>query len=174
VFFNISDTNGDATTGTWLVLAIGIFMAWGVQAFFVKKAATAGVNDATAFACMTISGLLLVPVAFLLMGGFPTDFPWQAPALTAATQVLNAIGALFLVMALSRGKATVVAPSTNALYPVLTVLLSLAAYQTIAFIYALTGIVLAIGGSTLMIYSDERKGETSPSDTHTKLKGSST
>jgi drug/metabolite transporter (DMT)-like permease len=59
VFFNISDTSGDATTGTWLVLAIGIFIAWGVQAFFMKKAATVGVNDGTTFACMTISGLLL-------------------------------------------------------------------------------------------------------------------
>jgi drug/metabolite transporter (DMT)-like permease len=174
VFFNVSDTNGDATTGAWLVLAIGILIAWGVQAFFMKKAAMVGVNDATTFAYMTISGLLLVPVAFLMMGGFPTDFPWQAPALTAATQVLNAIGALFLVMALSRGKATVVAPSTNALYPVLTVLLSLAIYQTVPSIYAVTGIVLAIGGSTLMIYSDERMGETSPSDMHTTLKGSST
>jgi drug/metabolite transporter (DMT)-like permease len=163
VLFNISDTGGDATAGSWLILAIGIFIAWGVQAFFMKKAAVVGVNDGTTFAYMTISGLLLIPVAFLMMGGFPTGFPWQAPALTAATQVLNAIGALFLVMALSRGKATIVASSTNALAPVLTVILSLAIYQTVPSIYAVIGIVLAIGGSTLMIYSDERKGEASSS-----------
>lgn len=159
VLFNVSDTGGDVTVGSWLVLAIGIFVAWGVQAFFMKKAATAGVNDGTTFAYMTISGLLLLPVAFWMMGGLPTGFPWQAPALTAATQVLNAIGALFLVMALSRGKATIVAPSTNALAPVLTVILSLVIYQTLPSIYAVIGIVLAIGGSTLMVYSDERKGE---------------
>jgi uncharacterized membrane protein len=35
-------------------------------------------------------------------------------------------GLLFLVMALSRGKASIVAPTTNALAPVLTVLISLA------------------------------------------------
>ncbi|MFC9220826.1 DMT family transporter [Streptomyces hygroscopicus] len=174
VFFNISDTSGDAGAGTWLVLAIGILIAWGVQAFFMKKAATVGVNDGTTFAYMTISGLLLIPVAFLMMGGFPTGFPWQAPALTAATQVLNAIGALFLVMALSRGKATVVAPSTNALYPVLTVVLSLVIYQTVPSMYAVIGIVLAIGGSTLMIYSDERNGEAPSSDLYAEPKGSST
>ncbi|MFD8724664.1 EamA family transporter [Streptomyces sp. NPDC059629] len=78
---------------------------------------------------MTISGLLLVPVAVVMMGGLP-DAPWQAPALTAGTQVLNAVGALFLVMALSRGKASVVAPITSALAPVLTIVLSLVVYQT--------------------------------------------
>ena len=36
---------------------------------------------------------------------------------------MNAVGALFLVMALSRGKASIVAPTTNALAPVLTVLI---------------------------------------------------
>ncbi|MCT2581828.1 DMT family transporter [Actinophytocola gossypii] len=158
VLFNVSDVSGDVSTGPWLLLAIGILVAWGVQAYYMKKAATVGVNDGTTFAYMTISGLLLIPVALLMMGGFPGGFPWQAPALTAGTQVLNAIGALFLVMALSRGKATIVAPTTNALAPVLTVVLSLAIYQTLPSIYAAIGIVLAIGGSTLMIYSDERKG----------------
>ena len=174
VLFNISDGSGDVSTGAWLVLAIGIFIAWGVQAFFMKKAAMVGVNDGTTFAYMTISGLLLIPVALLMMGGFPTDFPWKAPALTAATQVLNAIGALFLVMALSRGKATIVAPSTNALAPVLTVILSLAIYQTLPSIYAAIGMVLAIGGSTLMIYTDERKGAVSSSDMRGEPEGSLT
>jgi drug/metabolite transporter (DMT)-like permease len=174
LLFNISDTSGDVTTGPWLILAIGIFIAWGVQAFYMKKAATVGVNDGTTFAYMTISGLLLIPVAFLMMGGYPGGFPWQAPALTAGTQVLNAVGALFLVMALSRGKATIVAPSTNALSPVLTVILSLAIYQTMPSIYAAIGIALAIGGSTLMIYTDEQKGAASLPDVRSEPEGSLT
>ncbi|MFD7874101.1 DMT family transporter [Streptomyces sp. NPDC059766] len=104
--------HGSAGTGSWLPLSILICVAWGAQAFFMRKAALAGVNDATTFGWMTISGLLLVPVAVLMTGGLP-DAPWQAPALTAATRVLNAVGALFLVMALSRGQASVVAPITN-------------------------------------------------------------
>ncbi|WP_222721413.1 DMT family transporter [Actinomadura sp. HBU206391] len=174
LLFNISDGDGDVTAGSWLVLAIVIFIAWGVQAFYMKKAATVGVNDGTTFAYMTISGLLLIPVAILMMGEFPTDFTWKAPALTAATQVLNAVGALFLVMALSRGKATIVAPSTNALAPVLTVILSLALYQTVPSVYAVLGIVLAIGGSTLMIYSDERKDAVSSPDPRSEPEGSLT
>jgi uncharacterized membrane protein len=75
------------------------------------------------------------------------------------TQVLNAAGALFLVMALSRGKAAVVAPITNALAPVLTIVLSLAVYQSLPSIYGAIGIVLALAGSTLMVYSDEKRGD---------------
>ncbi|MFG2949817.1 DMT family transporter [Streptomyces adustus] len=151
--------HGPAGTGSWLLLSILICVAWGAQAFFMRKAALAGVNDATTFGWMTISGLLLVPVAVLMMGGLP-DAPWQAPALTAGTQVLNAVGALFLVMALSRGKASVVAPITNALAPVLTIVLSLVIYRTLPTIWGTIGIVLALGGSTLMVYADEKREET--------------
>jgi uncharacterized membrane protein len=79
--------------------------------------------------------------------------------LAAVTQVLNAVGALFLVMALARGKASIVAPTTNALAPALTVIISLIAYQTLPSFYGAIGIALALIGSTLMVYSDEKRGE---------------
>ena len=159
VFFSISTPSEDASTGPWLLLALAICIAWGVQAFFMRKAATVGVNDATTFAWMTISGLALVPVALVMMGGLPGAFPWQAPTLAAGTQLLNAIGALALVMALSRGKASIVAPVTNALAPVLTIILSLAVYRTLPSPFGAIGIVLALVGSTLMVYADEKRGE---------------
>ncbi|MDO9378085.1 MAG: DMT family transporter [Nocardioidaceae bacterium] len=159
VLFSISGDGGNADAGLWLPLALVVAVAWGVQAYFMKKAATVGVNDGTTFMWMTVSGLVLVPVAIIMMGGIPTDAPWQAPALTVGTQLLNAVGALFLVMALSRGKASIVAPSTNALAPVLTIVLSLIAYQTLPSAFAAIGIVLAIAGSTLMVYADESRGE---------------
>lgn len=157
VLFSITSGSGEVAGGPWLILALVVMVAWGVQAYYMKKAANIGVNDATTFAWMTVSGLLLVPVAWAMMGTFPSDAPWQAPALTLGTQLLNAVGALFLVMALSRGKATVVAPVTNALAPVLTIVLSLAVYQTMPTVYGFLGIVLAIGGSTLMVYADESR-----------------
>ncbi len=160
VSFSISTGDEEATAGPWLLLAIGVTVAWGVQAYYMRKAATLGVNDGTTFGWMTISGLLLVPVAFLMMGGLPGSFPWQAPTLALGTQLLNAIGALFLVMALSRGKASLVAPTTNALAPVLTIVLSLALFQTLPSGYQTLGIVLALVGSTLMVYTDEKRGET--------------
>jgi drug/metabolite transporter (DMT)-like permease len=159
VLFSISSGNADGATGPWLLMAVLICVAWGVQAFFMRKAATVGVNDGTTFGWMTISGFLLVPVALLMMGGLPESAPWQAPTLAAGTQLLNAVGALFLVMALSRGKASIVAPVTNALAPVLTIALSLLFYQTFPSAFGAAGIVLAIVGSSLMVYSDEKRGE---------------
>jgi drug/metabolite transporter (DMT)-like permease len=159
VLFSFTSSDSDGSSGPWLLLAILICVAWGVQAYFMRKTATIGVNEATTFGWMAISALILIPVALFSLGGLPTDFPWQAPALTAGTQLLNAVGALFLVMALSRGKATIVAPTTNALAPALTIVVSLIAYQTLPTPYGAIGIVLALVGSTLMVYSDEKRGE---------------
>ena len=159
VLFSVSGDSANIATGPWLILALVVMVAWGVQAYYMKKASVVGVNDATTFFWMTVSGLALVPVAFLMMGQFPSGAPWQAPVLTLGTQLLNAVGALFLVMALSRGKATIVAPITNALAPALTIILSLAVYQTLPSVFAFIGIVLAIGGSTLMVYADESDAE---------------
>jgi drug/metabolite transporter (DMT)-like permease len=158
VMFSISGGDANAAgTGVWLLMAVVICLCWGVQAFLMKKAALAGVNDGTTFAYMTLSGLLLVPVALAMMTAPATGYPWAAIGLTTATQLLNAVGALFLVMALSRGKAVIVAPCTNALAPVLTIVLSLAFYGTLPSLASFTGIVLALVGSTLMVYSEERR-----------------
>lgn len=159
VLFSVSSGSEKAGSGSWLIIAVFVCIAWGVQAFFMRKVATIGVNDATTFAWMAISGLILTPFAIVAMGGIPLDMPWQAPVLTAATQILNAVGALFLVMALSRGKASIVAPTTNALAPVLTIVVSLVVYQTLPTVFGTVAIVLALVGSTLMVYSDERRGE---------------
>ena len=160
VLFSVSSgEDGPGQAAAWLPLAILITLAWGVQAFFMRKAATLGVNDGTTFGWMTISGLLLIPLALVMMGGIPTGFGLAAPSLAGATQLLNAVGALFLVMALSRGKAVLVSPVTNALAPVLTILLSLLIFQALPTPFAAAGIALAIVGSTLMVYSDEKRGE---------------
>jgi len=162
VLFSVS--TGEAGDSGWLylLLAVLVCVAWGVQAFFMRKAAVAGVDDASTFGWMTISGLALIPLALLMMGGLPLDFPWQAPALTAGTQVLNSIGALFLVMAMSRGKASIVAPVTNALAPVLTIVLSLVVFGAQPSAFQVAGIVLALVGSTLMVYRAEKSSESVP------------
>jgi drug/metabolite transporter (DMT)-like permease len=162
VLFSVSSGDSQEAGGTYLWLAILVCVAWGVQAYFMRKAAVVGVNDATTFGWMTVSGLLLIPVAIIMMGGLPLSFPWQAPALTAITQLLNAVGALFLVMAMSRGKATIVAPITNALAPVLTIVLSLIIFRTLPTGFQVAGIVLALVGSTLMVYRAEKSTELVP------------
>lgn len=160
MMFSISDNSGAEVEGiTWLILASIICMCWGVQAFFMKKATNLNIAESSIFGYMTITALLLAPIAYLMIPDTSISYPIAAPMITAATQILNAAGALFLVMALSRGKAVIVAPCTNALAPVLTAGISMALYATLPSTYAAIGIVLAITGSTLMVYSEEKDSE---------------
>lgn len=158
IMFSISSGDGKQTSGMlWLLYSVIICFAWGIQAFFMKKAATQGIQDSSMFGYMTLTGILLAPVAWMMLADKSVSYPVIAIASTACIQLLNAVGALCLVMALSRGKATIIAPCTNALAPVLTAIISLIIYQSMPGMWALAGIILAISGSTMMVYSEERK-----------------
>ena len=61
VLFTITGGEAEESKGPWLLLAILICVAWGVQAYFMRKTATIGVNEATTFGWMTISGLAADP-----------------------------------------------------------------------------------------------------------------
>jgi drug/metabolite transporter (DMT)-like permease len=149
VLFGYSGGDSPEIGASWLLPVVVVTVAWGVQAYLLRKAATVGIDDVTTFGYMTLSGLLLIPVAFWMMGGLPGHYPWHVPALAGGTQLLNALAALLLVMALSRGKASVVVPVTSALSPVLTTILSLAVHRTWPADLTLLGMVLALAGSAL-------------------------
>jgi len=158
-------SGGDITEmgGSWLLPVIVVTVAWGAQAYLLRKAATVGIDDITTFGYMTLSGLLLTPVAFWMMGGPPRHYPWHVPALAGGTQLLNALAALLLVMALSRGQASVVVPVTSALSPVLTTILSLAVLHTWPTAITLIGMVLALTGSALTTFGTRsERGVASP------------
>lgn len=109
----------------WFVFALIIMASWGVQAYFMK-AANAVMSAESIFFYMTVSGLLLVPVAWGMTDwtrSIPTG--WDGPGLAAVIQLLNAVGALTLVLAFRHGKAIVVAPLANAGAPLITALLAL-------------------------------------------------
>ena len=57
VLFSITSADSDGSSGPWLPLAILICVAWGVQAYFMRKTATIGVNEATTFGWMAISAI---------------------------------------------------------------------------------------------------------------------
>jgi drug/metabolite transporter (DMT)-like permease len=129
---------------TWLLLSVLVFLMWGIQAY-VMKFSNNSMKAESIFFYMMISGLLLVPAA-LLMTDFSQNINWgfKGPYLAALIQVLNAIGALTLVYALRYGKAIIVAPMTNALAPVITVILSLIIYAVFPHWIVVAGMILAI------------------------------
>jgi len=119
--------SGPSPTGGlgWFALALLIMVCWGLQAYLMR-AANAVMQAQSIFFYMMLSGLLLIPVA-LMMTDFSVPIPsgWDGPGMAASIQILNAVGALFLVYAFREGKAIVVAPLTNAGAPLATALIAL-------------------------------------------------
>jgi uncharacterized membrane protein len=151
-------SSGARTSGLeqfWFVASLGILGAWGVQAFFMKLA-NATMSAESIFVYMTITGLLLIPVA-LAMTDFSQPINWglQGPYLAAGTQVLNSIGALCLVYAFRYGKAIVVAPLANAGAPLMTALLSILLLGILPSGTKLIGIALALIAAVLLAIEPE-------------------
>jgi drug/metabolite transporter (DMT)-like permease len=148
--FDYTPGQGPQHYGWWFVLALGVMAAWGLQAYFIKLA-NASMDAASIFFYMTLSGLLFIPVA-LFMTDFsqPINYGPSGPLLAAATQVLNAIGALTLVYAFRYGKALVVSPLVNAGAPLLTTVISVALAATLPNGYKLAGIGLSLAAALFL------------------------
>ena len=128
----------------WILLALAVFLIWGLQAYFMKVANLHMMAESIFF-YMMISGLALVPFA-LLMTDLTQEINWglKGPYLAAGIQLLNAIGALFIVYAFRYGRAIIVSPLTNAGAPVITIILSLLIYGVFPNSVMLVGMLLAV------------------------------
>jgi drug/metabolite transporter (DMT)-like permease len=76
--------------------------------------------------------------------------------MTAGIQILNAIGALMLVLAFRYGKAIVVAPLTNAGAPLVTAALAMLIAGVVPGPLKLLGLALALAASLLLVLQPER------------------
>jgi uncharacterized membrane protein len=128
----------------WFVFAILVFFAWGTQAFYMKIANN-HMKAESIFFYMMITSLMLIPAAYM-MTDMTQKINWgfRGPYLAALVSVLNSIGALTLVYAIRYGKVIIVAPLTNAVAPIITVILSLLIYAVIPNPVIITGIVFAL------------------------------
>ena len=140
----------------WLFWTICIFFLWGLQAYFMKSS-TQYVSSEGLFLYISATGLLLSPIA-LLMTNFlvPINWGWKGPVLTAAIQGFNAVGVLLFVYAVRYGKAIIVVPMVNGMYPLITILLSLAIYHNIPNRYNLAGMALAVVSVVAMGFDEAR------------------
>lgn len=128
----------------WFILALFVFMAWGIQAFFMKIANNR-MKAESIFFYMMISGLLLSPFAYMMTDmSQPINWGFKGPYLAAIIQVLNALGALMLVYAIRYGKVIIVAPLTNAVAPIITIILSLIIYAVIPNPVIIFGMLIAM------------------------------
>ncbi|HZB46961.1 MAG TPA: DMT family transporter [Pyrinomonadaceae bacterium] len=154
-----SGNRQEAAGALWFVLALLVFFAWGVQAWALKFA-NETMKAESIFFYMMVSGLLLIPVA-LLLTDFGQQINWgpRGPYLAAVIQSLNSVGALCLVYAFRYGKAIIVSPLTNAVAPVITIIISLAIYSVVPHPLVMAGMVLAILSTLLLALEGEEAGE---------------
>lgn len=139
-----------AQGSTWFPLALIIMFCWGVQAYFMKLANNR-MSAESIFFYMMLSGLLLMPVAFAMTDfSKPINWGWDGPWLAAAIQMLNAVGALFLVYAFRHGKAIVVSPLTNAGAPLATAVIALLVAGVMPGDLKMVGLVLAVIAAGLL------------------------
>jgi drug/metabolite transporter (DMT)-like permease len=139
----------------WILLSLLVFLAWGFQAF-VMKFANQSMKAESIFFYMMVTGILLIPFA-IWMTDFnqPINWGFRGPWMTALIQILNSVGALMLVYAFRYGKAIIVSPMTNALAPVITIIISLSIYQVIPHAIILVGILFAIFSAFLLAIENE-------------------
>ena len=139
-----------ANGSTWFPLALVIMLCWGVQAFFMKLANNR-MSAESIFFYMMLTGLMLAPVAFAMTDfSKPIHWGWDGPWLAGAIQMLNAIGALFLVYAFRHGKAIVVAPLTNAGAPLATAVIALIVAGVMPGELKMVGLALAFVAAALL------------------------
>lgn len=154
-FLSYQDKAGSVSGHLWLIYALIVFLAWGLQAFFMRFA-NRQMNAESIFFYMTGSGLLLIPVA-LLMTDFSRPINWgmKGPYAAFAIQILNSAGALMLVYAFRYGRAIIVSPLTNAAAPVITVIISLLLYRVLPHAVILTGMILAVISMLILSFEEE-------------------
>ena len=129
----------------WIVLAVLVLFAWGIQGFFMKFANNS-MDAESIFVWMAISAVILIPVAYFMTPDAALFFQGEGVVGKSLTcsgiQILNAIGALTLVYAYRYGKAVIVSPMEG-LSPMVTVLLSLVILSVIPTPLQIAGICCA-------------------------------
>lgn len=146
-FFSWQSGSADSESSGWLwiLLAVGVLLAWGVQGFCMKFANNS-MDAESIFIWMALTAVVLVPVALFMNGDAAAFFAQQGISeqvwSSFGIQLLNSVGALTLVYAYRYGKAVVVSPMEG-LSPMVTVVLSLLISQVVPDAYQITGFVFA-------------------------------
>jgi transporter family protein len=130
----------------WLKYSLTAMALWGLWGV-LSKVATRHLPPQGVY-LLTITGHLVV-MTYVLSRGFPLAWQPVGVAAALAAGLCMAFGLLTFFMALAKGEASVVVPVT-ALYPVVTVVLSLALLQESFSLRRAGGVVLAMAAVWLL------------------------
>ena len=106
---------------------------------------------------MAITAILLCPIA-LFMTDFSAPINWGLSGLylSGSLQLLNSLGACSFTRSVG-GKAIIVVPMINGLFPMVTIILSLFIYHRIPTTYNFVGLFLAVVAIFLMAFDGQTR-----------------
>lgn len=125
----------------WLILALLTLALWGVWGIFPKLAT--GYLSPTSVMVYEGIGHMAVVIGALVYLGFRPEVHPKGITFAILAGLVGTIGSLIFLVALSRGKASVVVPLT-AMYPVVTIALSLWLLHEPLTLKQGAGVVLAL------------------------------
>jgi transporter family protein len=136
-------------TRYWLLPTLFATLCWGLWGFF-GKLATRQINENSLIILGIVGAMAVYPVIIIMYSkGFAWE--WNNPHyyLALLAGLVGGLGTIFFFMALIRGEASRVVVIT-ALYPVVTVLLSVLLLGELITLKKIAGILLALSGIILL------------------------
>lgn len=144
--------NGDTSGLLWLILSLAAFILFGFQGFYAKVAMNSMTTESI-FVYMTISNLLIIPLALHAID-FTQPVGWGAGmVLVLGIHLLNSVGALLAMYSIRYGKVIIVSPIA-AMAPMITTVLSLIIYARVPFYLNGIGIILAMAAIYMVTYGE--------------------
>jgi drug/metabolite transporter (DMT)-like permease len=154
------DESSGPSARVWCIAAM---LMWGTQGWLIKRSAYS-LTEEGVFVYMAAGAIALAPIAVLMTDfSVPINYTLTGPWLAALIQFPNALAALLIIYAYLAGKLIIVAPII-ALYPVITIVVSLLLYHRLPTFRTFLGFVIAIAAILLIVLSEISQ---KPSDTLT-------
>jgi len=132
--------------GYWFIFGLFALILWGVWGF-LPKLATRYIEPRSVLVFQTI-GSILVTIVILATIDFRPELHTKGVTLAIVTGIIGTLGTASFLYSIAKGKASIVVTMT-ALYPIITIMLSLLILkesitikQGIAIILALTAMAL--------------------------------
>jgi len=136
-------------TPAWFVPAVAALILWGMWGLF-QKLATNQMTPRNVYLAAVL-GMIVVALAVFAMSDVPLQMNARGVFLALLAGICSSLGGFLFLHAISRGKASVVIPFT-ALYPLVTIILSvtvlnetITARQGLGIVMALISMVLLAG-----------------------------
>ena len=126
---------------TWITPTFGALILWGLWSF-IPKITMQYISPKSAIVYEVLGAMVIAAIVFFSLN-FQLESHPRGMALAITTGMLGFLGALFFLMAVSKGPVTLVA-TLSALYPVVSILLAIFVLHESLTVRQGVGVFLAI------------------------------